>query len=170
MYNPAIHTATNKPIGLTGKPVDARTYYYDAVNYVYRAYVSTAEVKAYLIGTDRVGQFSIIINTGGSLSGGVITGGTNLEWWFKDGVLDANLVLKGSGGASVTPIEHDVTAGDSQPVTIPYTAWVWPTVLFRDSSGNKYGGALDQDTGTSIIVTGDGGTTFADSFKIIVKP
>lgn len=171
-FNPAIHTATNKPIGLIGKPVDARTYYYDAVNFVYRAYVSTAEVIAYLnTSADRIGQFSIIINTGGSLSAGVITGGTNLEWWFKDGVLDANLVLKGSGGASF--IEQDITGGTTTiPQTIAHPGMAWPTVIFRDMSGNTYGGALSQDNGTSIIVTGDSldGTTFAESFKVIIKP
>lgn len=99
MFNPAIHTATNKPIGLIGKPVDARSYFYDTTNFVYRAYVSTAEVLAYLdTASDRTGQFPIIINTGGSLTAGVITGGTNAEWWFKDGEADGNLVLKNAGG------------------------------------------------------------------------
>lgn len=108
-FNPAIHTATNKPIGLIGKPVDARTYFYDAVNFVYRAYVSTAEVLAYLnVSSFRVGQFPIIINTGGSLSSGIITGGTNAEWWFKNGVADANLVSKGDNTA---PHDFPLVAG-----------------------------------------------------------
>jgi hypothetical protein len=95
MYNPSLHTATNKPIGLISKPVDARTYYYDSVNFVYRAYVSEAEVLAYLTTDEsRTGQFSIIINTDGSLSNGVITGGVNSEWWFKNGVSDDDLKLK----------------------------------------------------------------------------
>ncbi len=96
-YNASIHTATNKPVGLSGKPIDARSYYYDAVNFVYRPYVSTSEVLAYLdTAVKRAGHFSIIINTGGVLSNGVIAGGTNSEYWFKDGVADASLVKKSS--------------------------------------------------------------------------
>lgn len=98
MFSPAIHTATNKPVGLIGKPVDARTYFFDSTNLAYRPYVDTAEVLAYLnTAADRTGHFPIVINTGGSLSGGVITGGANAEWWFKDGVADGSLVAKGNG-------------------------------------------------------------------------
>lgn len=114
MYNPSLHTATNKPIGLTNKPVDARTYYYDAGTFAYRPYASTAEVLAYLIGFQRVGQFSIIIATGGA----------NAEWWFKDGIADADLVLKGSNSAAI-PIT--ITAGVTpMPKTIPYTSSTYP--------------------------------------------
>jgi len=112
-FNPALFTATNKPIGLTGTPVDARTYYYDTTYFVFRAYVDTAEVLAYLIGNNRTGQFSIIINTGGTLVNGVITGGTNAEWWFKDGIADVDLVLKSSGGGSTNTILNGTTAPSS---------------------------------------------------------
>jgi len=107
MYNPSLHTATNKSIGLTGKPVDARTYYYDSVNFTYRPYVSSAEVLGYLNTADsRKGNFPIIINSGGTLSGGVVTGGVNTEWWFRNGTADGDLVLKttasgGGGGVEI---------------------------------------------------------------------
>jgi hypothetical protein len=42
----------------------------------------------------RVGQFDIVVNTGGTLSSGVITGGTNALWYFKDGTANANLRRK----------------------------------------------------------------------------
>ncbi|OOQ57140.1 hypothetical protein [Mucilaginibacter pedocola] len=104
MYNPSLQTTTNKPIGLAGKPVDARSYFYDDVNFVYRPYLNTAEVLNYLSTPgSRTGQFSIIINSGGSLENGVITGGTNAEWWFKDSVADTGLLPKGSssGGGGI---------------------------------------------------------------------
>src|SRR3954471_12358848 len=101
-YNPALHTVTNKALGIAqGNPTDARSYFYDATNFVYRAYVSTAEVLTYLyLAKYRVGQFDIVVNTGGSLSGGVITGGTNAVWYFKDGTADGNLVQKIFGASS----------------------------------------------------------------------
>lgn len=95
MYNPSVHTATNKPIGLTNKPVDARTYYYDSVAFAYRPYASTSEVIGYLIGNDRVGQFSIIVGTD--------------EYWFKNGIADADLILKDSSGG-IAPISYAVAA------------------------------------------------------------
>jgi hypothetical protein len=94
-YSPSLHTTSNKAYGITGIPDDARSYYYDSTYFKYRPYVDTAEVLAYLdTPTKRIGHFSVIINTGGTLSAGVITGGTNVEWWFKDGVLDGSLVVK----------------------------------------------------------------------------
>ncbi len=101
-YNPALHTVTNKAIGIAqSNPVDARTYFYDATNFVYRPYVSTSEVLTYLyLSKYRVGQFDIVINTGGSLSSGVITGGTNSIWYFKNGTADSNLVQKIFGASS----------------------------------------------------------------------
>lgn len=141
MYNPSLHTATNKPIGLTNKPVDARTYYYDTNNFVYRPYISQAEVLAYLIGQQRVGQFSIILNSGGTVLNGVITGGINGEWWFKDGIADGDLILKAvTGGAAWGDIsgaladqtdlslrlngdEVSIPAGSSRPFVVSAEAY-----------------------------------------------
>lgn len=95
-YNPSEHTVSNKAYGVAqDAPTDARSKFYDKVNFRYRAYVSLAEVRSYLNQTKyRSGQFDIIVNTGGTLSNGVITGGTNAVWYFKDGTGDANLVKK----------------------------------------------------------------------------
>lgn len=114
MFNPSLHTATNKPIGLTNKPVDARTYYYDTTTFSYRPYTNTAEVLAYLVGTDRTGHFPIIIGTD--------------EYWFKDGIADSDLVLKSAGEAipafaipagSAIPFNIDVSAYALSEFTIP---------------------------------------------------
>jgi hypothetical protein len=101
-YNPVLHTVTNKALGISqANPTDARSYFYDATNFVYRPYISTAEVLTYLnLAKYRVGQFDIVVNTGGSLSGGVITGGTNAVWYFKNGTADSNLVQKIFGASS----------------------------------------------------------------------
>lgn len=183
MYNPSLHTATNKPIGITGTPTDARSYYYNTATFAYRPYASTDEVIGYLIGNDRKGQFSVIIGTS--------------EYWFKDGINDGDLVFKSAPAvwgdisgditdqadltarvnalvaAALLPIRRPVTAGDAQPKTIMYTVgWVYPEVLFKNLDGTEYGGAGYDDTGTSIVVTGDQGApgTFADSFLVVVKP
>lgn len=100
VYNPSLHTVSNKPYGMAqAGPTDARSMFYDEDNFVFRAYVDTAEVKAYLpLAKYRTGGFDILVNTGGTLGlNGVITGGTNAIWYFKDGTADANLVIKGGG-------------------------------------------------------------------------
>lgn len=76
-------------------------------------------------------------------------------------------VLAATGGT--LPIPVTVTAGDSQPLTIPYTGITNPFAIFRLPDGTRYAGATDQDDGSNIIVTGDGGSTFADTFVVIVK-
>jgi len=178
-FNPALFTATNKPIGLTGTPVDARTYYYDTTYFVFRAYVDTAEVLAYLIGNNRTGQFSIIINTGGTLVNGVITGGTNAEWWFKDGILDGDLVLKGISGnfvpeqtpedtGTVLAFSADTVYGSvATPETGNITAdltgallGVSVLVIHNNGSPPTFGTEFHQLSGSGSYVTGD--TNFID--------
>lgn len=95
-YNPSESTASNKSYGMAQYgATDGRSMFYDNVNFKYRPFVSTAEVLSYLnLSKYRGGNFDIIINVGGSLSGGVITGGVNSVWWFRSGTADADLVLK----------------------------------------------------------------------------
>jgi hypothetical protein len=97
-YNPSLGTVSNKAYSpAQAAPTDGRSKFYDATNFVYRAYVSTAEVLSYLnLSKYRSGQFDIIVNTGGTLSNGVITGGTNDVYWFRNGTADGDLVKKGS--------------------------------------------------------------------------
>lgn len=98
VYNPSLHATVNKSLGMSqAGPTDARSYFYDENNFVYRPYVSIQEVKTYLtLPKFRTGQFDIIVNTGGTLASGVITGGTNAVYYFKDGTTDNDLVFKGS--------------------------------------------------------------------------
>lgn len=79
MYNPSIHTASNKPYGVTGIPESARYWFYDDATFTYRPYSDEAEVLSYLIGEDRR---SATVQIG------------DVEYWFKSGILDADLVEK----------------------------------------------------------------------------
>ncbi len=103
-YSPSTHTGLNKPVGVTNMPSDARSMFYDAANFKYRPYVSIAEALSYLNTTaKRVGGFPIIVNTGGTLLNGTITGGTNKEYWFGNCFADSCLVLK--AGNDTTPLQ-----------------------------------------------------------------
>lgn len=84
---------------------------------------------------------------------------------------DDDLVTKYLLGTLVpnTPIITNVTAGDPQPLTIPYAPLISPNVIYRNPDGSRYGGSTDTDNGTDIVVTGDGGSTFADTFTVIVQ-
>ena len=99
-YNPSQATTSNKPYGAAQAiPTDARSFFYDATNFLWRPYQSTAEVISYLnLSKYRVGNYSIFVNSGGTLNpNGTFSGGVILEYWFKDGQADGNLVLKNSG-------------------------------------------------------------------------
>lgn len=98
-YNPAVAGVTvNMPIAPSGAtPIDKRSLYYDEANQEYRAFLSTAEAIAYLNTPESRSYVTILINTGGTEEDGVIDGGTNSEWWWKDNLTDGGLVLKGTG-------------------------------------------------------------------------
>lgn len=99
-YNPSLHTASNKSYGVTGLPIDARSYYYDVATFTYRPYASTAEVLSYLVGNQRRGNFSIFINI--STTVGSNTTVELTEWWWKDGIADGYLVEKSSGEIDIS--------------------------------------------------------------------
>lgn len=98
----------------------------------------------------------------GMKMGDGVTHWNDLPYWFTT-----------AGAVPPVPdIVQSITGGVTTiPQTIAHTGMTWPTVIFRDGSGNVYSGATSQDTGTDIVVTGDtgDGTTFADSFVVIIK-
>lgn len=163
-YNPSLHTVSNKGYGVAqASPTDARSKYYDAANFVYRAYSSTGEVLAYLnLSKYREGQFDIIVNSGGSLSGGVITGGTNAVYWFKNGTANGDLVLKNTvhsvNGQVGTVIAKNADSLKNLPVDTSARRHNW--LLAFDSTNRKWylvagatGTALTEGTGI-IIASG----------------
>lgn len=94
-YNPSLFTVTNKSIGISQAiPTDARSQYWDNLNFVARDYANTGEVNSYLnLSKYRTGHFAIYIHLGGSLgAGGVWTGGITQVWFYKNGTADSNLV------------------------------------------------------------------------------
>src|SRR5436190_19025155 len=93
-YSPTLHTGSNKPLGLgNGGAVDARSYFYDDANAIYRTYANTGEVLSYLLPVKyRTGNFSIFVKNGTLVE----------EWWFRDGTADNQLILKQGGAGSET--------------------------------------------------------------------
>jgi hypothetical protein len=103
-YNPSQHSLSSKSMGMSqASPTDARSMFYDTVNFIYRPYQSTSEVFSYLnLSKYRSGNVSVFINIGGTLNGdGTFTGGVVDEYWFKDGTSTSDLVVKTSGVAGV---------------------------------------------------------------------
>ena len=102
-YNPQDgNTVLGRPLGAIGIPIDSRSLFYDKVNIVRRAFISTAEVIEYFdTPFKRQGHFTIYINSTGILdSTGVITGGENVAYCWKNGTSDSDLVTISGGGGS----------------------------------------------------------------------
>jgi hypothetical protein len=94
-YQPSLGLTSNKSLAVTGKPDGFRTYYADPTSGIQRQFLNIAEALAWFdTPAKRVGQFDIVINTGGTLAFGVITGGINNVFYFKDGIQDSDLKLK----------------------------------------------------------------------------
>jgi hypothetical protein len=120
---PADFITLSRPLYKTGSGIDSRSRIIDKTvtpNLV-RDYISIAEALTYLANSSptvqaqiRTGPFDVYINTSGTLSAGVITGGTRLIYWFKDGVADANLILK----VPYTGAFSQLTGGDGTPITL----------------------------------------------------
>lgn len=144
-YNPALATVTNKPLGLAqGFPTDARSWYYDPVNFLWRPYQSTAEVLSYLnLPKYRAGNFIIVVDSGGTLqsNGTYSPAGHATFWEFKDSTANANLVelnLFGQGG-TISNLTATSTNGINFTITNPAgpTANIGLALAFGgDISGN----------------------------------
>jgi len=85
----------------------------------------------------------------------------------------SGIVIDVEGGEVIPDIITDIFQGVTPVViTVPYTGFTNPTVLFRDSSGNNYTPVNYQDTGTDVVVTSpdDGTGHSADTYTVIIKP
>lgn len=104
-YNAQDGSLSAKPYAPSqGVPTDARSYYFDSALYKWRPYQSTAEVLTFLdTPAKRSGHFPIFVHSGTlNTSNGTFTGGSVTEYYFKDGISDANLVLKTAPGSSTS--------------------------------------------------------------------
>lgn len=117
-YSPSQHIPLSKPMGAGAFPLDGKFMFYTngaGGVYKYRPFQSTAEVLTYFTYAFRVGNFEILVNEGGTLSGdgGSITGGENKVYWFANGVTDEDLVLKiGGGGAQILVFNESFLQAD----------------------------------------------------------
>lgn len=126
MYNPSNHIPLSKPLGAAAFPIDGKFMFYtNGVGgvYSYRPFQSVQEVLDYFpLGSNFRGNvagqswaFEVLVNTGGTLSsdGGSIVGGVNDVYWWRNGVTDADLVLKASGGSASSVIHRSFTIPES---------------------------------------------------------
>lgn len=83
------------------------------------------------------------------------------------------IIIEVTTGGFAPPIITQIIGGVTlDPITVPYTGFTNPTLIFRNADGSNYNGAVNNiDTGTSIILSGDSGdgVTFADSFEFVIK-
>jgi hypothetical protein len=97
-YNPSNGVPINKALSPAQSfSTDGRSLVFDSVNFKWRDYIDTGEVKYYLyLPKFRDGHFSIYVHNGGTLVNGVWIGGSTNEWWFRNGNNDTNLIIKQS--------------------------------------------------------------------------
>jgi hypothetical protein len=150
-YNPSIHTTTNKPIGISGKPTEARSYYYDSGSFSYRLYNSPEEVLSYLNTTTyRTGHFSIFILISGQVK----------EYWFRDGTADNNLVEKTTSGGGT---------GIGTFTNMPSTVWDG-TEVRRTLAESEYWTLSTSKTAGIALVTGNGNSLEINGHTINLAP
>lgn len=95
VFNASKAQAFNKSATSNGAhPLDYKAMYHDTIHFVDRPYISISEANSFLPSVQRVIGLQVIINTGGSVNGttGLLTGGTNDTYYYKDGIADGNLV------------------------------------------------------------------------------
>lgn len=138
-YDPAAAgVPLNKAVAISqDAPTDSRSKFWDNTNFVYRCYTSTSEALSYLnLAKFRGGQFPIFINFGGTLGGtGVIVGGVNVPYWFKNGTANGDLI----------PMANVVSVNGYSGVVITKNADSLKTFPF-DTSANRHQYVLTYDS------------------------
>jgi hypothetical protein len=157
VYKPSQHIPLSKALAAIGFPLDARSYFYDETLFVYRPYISTAEVNSYLANNFRVGSFDIVINFGGSLSGGVITGGENKLYWYDIGFTDSDLKPKGGSTPAPQDLQSVTEVGATTDRATTYTDFIGVDYLIDGlhlqidpEEGSENGGLLRTKGGVVI--------------------
>jgi len=135
-YNPNTATPLNKPLGISqAVSTDARSMFYDATHFRWRAYNGTAEVLSFLsTPTSRMGWFPIIVNNTGTLNNttGVFSDSTIIRYWFKNGTKNSDLVpdtSNASGGTGGSPVKDTTIT-----FTVDVDSILIPTGLNYDPS------------------------------------
>lgn len=122
-YNPSNGTTLNKSIGLLGKPADLRTYKFIEGDFEQRVFITRNEILAeFDTSLKRQGHFFVVLNTGGSVVGNTVTGGTNEFMCWTNGITDNDLVPLTPGATSailgMIRLTGDL-AGTAQSPTVP---------------------------------------------------
>jgi hypothetical protein len=105
-YTPSAHVQVNDAVApAQATPLEARSMFFDASNFLYRAFQSTSEVLSYLNTTaSRTGNFIIIVDSGGTLQGnGTYLNPHNTYYMFADSTTAGQLKkmnLFGTGNGS----------------------------------------------------------------------
>src|SRR5882672_5205003 len=94
-YQPTKHISLNDALFPANQtPANGRTMYYDTTLFKYRDFRDTTEVR--LNRTTNVSRFGhefISVHQGGTLnSDGSFTGGISTLWWYRNGLLNSDLV------------------------------------------------------------------------------
>jgi hypothetical protein len=117
-FNPSSHVVVNDAIGQAqAAPVEGRGMFWDAGNFVWRDYQSTAEAIATLnLLKYRFGHFPVYVHSGGTLNGnGTYTGGTTIVYWWKTDLTDGSLVRwytdSTASGGSFFAIANNLSEG-----------------------------------------------------------
>ena len=150
-FNPTIGTVSNKPYSpAQSVPTDARSYFYDATNFIWRPFQSPTEVLTFLnLPKYRGGNVVYVVDSGGTLnSNGSYTNFHATFYEFADGVADGNLVklnfYGGSGGGSgITNITATNQSGLTWTITNPTTT---PNLSIVTAAGGDVSGSLDNIT------------------------
>lgn len=118
----------NSPIAPAQQiPVDARSYYHDLTNFLFRPYQSTTEAISWIPQIYRGGNFAVFVCTGTLQSNGTFVGGNLLEYMWRRGTQDSQLVQinidfpTGIGAGTVTNVSATSGNGINWTITNPTT-------------------------------------------------
>ena len=158
LYNPSTDgQAFNKSITINGDYyIDGKAYYYNRTRFLQRPYLSKAEVIAHLTLNQRKDGQLLYINTGGTLnsSTGLIDGGTNDWFRFKDGIANEEYIVPLTSSLfdlrsyiQYAPVAVDDADAASQNIP-PYTLYKTPTgelryKLFSSDDNDSFDDTLD---------------------------
>ncbi len=173
VYSPSIDgtPGRNQSVGISGQAVDARTQYRDTTvsPSKRRDYQSVAEVNAYLNTADkRKGGFPIFVRVGGSLSAGVWTGGVRVEYWYKDGETDGDLVAKSSGGSGGSaPIYSEKFSGNGTTTPIDLFTAISAQAAAGLFKARFFGDSMTWGTGSDATDNFNSGTPWMEYVQAV---
>lgn len=114
VFNASKAQAFNKSAAANGAhPLDYKAMYHDTIHFVDRPFTSIAEANSFLPSVQRLVGLQVYINTGGTVNGttGVLTGGTNQWYYYKNGVTNGDLVPLAGGSLTFPNTQYNYVNG-----------------------------------------------------------